>query len=337
MKLTLDSRFLHKPTTQFNCRGKVAVVFDSDRTLIPARNAPNAKEYLDLNLRAISDNENNISLASVITGRGNNRIKEFAEHYEVFTPLSFRLSTDTGRGGVFINEKGQQTSRWLKDLGSHYKCPNWIEHVEKPLNWNLDKVINILKEILVEKGFIERKIQDSTFDSIFSRNGINIYFVYDQALYTIKVENDFEKVRDLCLELSTIAKQRIDSELGSNIENKAVFAEGFFFVNLCPKLPNNKRLDKLSASEIVLSSMHETQIENLKGVIMLGDSINDDHLKASEFEIPGLRTIPIYSIFSGATLCDSPEFNNHPRLRVAEIESNISETLNLTINEILTI
>lgn len=335
MKITFDSRFLHKPIKPFNCNGKVAVIFDSDRTLIPAKNAPNAKEYLDLNLRAISDNSDNISLASVITGRGSNRIKAFSDQYEVFTPLSFRLSTDTGRGGVFINEKGQQTSRWLKDLGSHYKCPNWVEHIEKPLNWDLERVINILEEILIEKGFIERKIEDSTFDSIFSKDGIDVYFVYDQALYTIKVGNDFDKVRNLCLELCTTAKQRIDSELGTNIENKAIFSEGFFFVNLCPTLPNNKRLDKLTASEIVLSSMHETQIENLRGVVMLGDSTNDDHLKASEFEIPGQRTIPVYSIFSGTTLCNSPDFNNHPRLRIAEIESNIAETLNQTITEIL--
>lgn len=334
MKLTLDSRFLHKPVTPLNCKGRVAVIFDSDRTLIPREGSLNAREYQEANLRAIAENSERISMASVITGRGNNRIKAFSKPYSVFTPFAFRLSTDTGRGGIFIKEKREEASLWLENFDSRNKCPNWVTHIEQAINWDTYKAVNVLKAVLEKKGFIEKSLKDSTYDSIFHKDDIEIYFVYDQALICIKTteKKDFDT---LISEFLTNGKNSIESALNTKIDPKFGCTHGFIFIDFCPLLPDGRKINKLTISEIILSSMSETQIEALEGVIMLGDSINDEHLKATEFHIPSLKTVPVYSIFSGPELATNNDFNWHPRIRIAEIESNIGETLNQTITEIL--
>lgn len=337
MKIQITNPIGRKSNSPTTPGQKVAVIFDSDNTLIPINTSDNPG-FLRGNLEAISANYNWISTSSVITGRGTNRIKAFAEPYKVFSPLHFYLSTDSGKGGVFFNPSGECTKSWLEGLNDDHKTEHWSEFIEKKLKWNQPQAINIIKDILPSLGFKEVMADnDFFFDRFFVKDDFEIHFIDDQVLYSIKIHNP-EKKEYYIQEGDKIAKKVLPI-LNELFNCKVVADSGvsgsYYFVDFRPILPDGRLMNKLSVAEIILSSLDETEVSQLEGVIMLGDSINDEHLKAEEVEFATGKTVPVFSIFSGTELIDNTSFNKHPRIRLAEVRANIGTVLNNTILEVL--
>lgn len=337
MRISINGTTIQHHANSVQTGKKVAVVFDSDRTLIPIDPHPKQKEYLEGNLSAISDNKEFICPASVITGRGNDRIKIFSRDYEVFTPFDFYLSTDSGKGGIFYKPQNESTDRWLVRLNTKDKVPHWQDSIEAKLGWKQRVIIDFLKKNLQRNKFHETRIDDPIFDRSFTKDGLEILFIDDQAIFTVKIvpmnKQKTEKDIKRGLELANQVASDLLNELKVKVTVDAGGGGEYFFIDFRPELQDNRLINKFTITELILDGLGEDSKEDLIGAIMLGDSINDEHLKISEIAHNG-RIIPAFAIHSGSDLLNNSAFNTHPRIRLAEEKANIGQALRSTILEI---
>ncbi len=325
----------------------IALVTDIDHSLLPWKEGKYKveadKEALDGNYNAIKSFGDRI-LTILVTGLDLLSVKQMKQHFSDSPIIDF-LSTDNGKGGLFLNDKGLSTLPWLEKTELSDRNLEWETFVRDIAGWKQDTFLKaVFDELLVKRNAKEEKSISGHIAyphySVYSctlENTKNTFLVispYESAFFIMKnpAIDDSEKVKQFAIELAKDICEKYYRD--SNLKIKFSFTEpdDYFYFFFMPD--NGIEINKAAACEFAIKSLPSETRNNLKAGITIGDSRNDTHLQIENLELPGKKQIPFYAIFSGEGLLQDPAFSSHPRKEISSKKGDVGNAIRTVMSRI---
>lgn len=335
----------------FSKTGKPPDIFlasDIDHSLIPWEKGKYKvsveEDTLYKNYEAIKPYKDRL-LTALVTGLDLPSVQLMRKYFDSSLQVHF-LSTDNGKGGLYINQDEIETTNWLEQLKIEDRNIEWETFVKEIAGWEQDLFLkSVFNELLIKRGYKELKDKKLEMSyphySVYELNdGQNfnlpltlIFGLHESALYLMKHSiSTTDELKKHGVELAeSICKTYNES---SNLRIKFTITEhdNYFYIFFSPD--NGIEINKAKACDFLIRRLPNEISSNLKAGIVIGDSGNDTHLKIEHIELQNGRKIPFYAIFSGTDLLNNEEFTKHPRIEVSQKLGNIGSSIRTVIARI---
>lgn len=318
---------------------RIFVASDFDYTLIPWEEKKfNRSVDLD-SLKNNRDAFNEVKdqgMFAGVTGLGLKSVQQISPYFTGFPPFDF-VSTDNGKGSLYVNTLGNSPELWLQNISDSDVNNDWEAYIKEQIKWERDLFFSNLFLVLKENGFEEFK--DKLFEVsaphylLFQskkpvQEALNNYIKIavnpgESAIYIVKDDGVLKDVyKKIGEELSTKLILKCEHS-DFKIKRDVAEHENYFYFFFMPD--NGLEVNKASVIDFIFKGCSDEIQENIKAGVVLGDSENDAHLKITEIERRDGKKIPFYSIFSGSELLRNSSFSGHPRIEVAIKKGDIGE------------
>ena len=327
----------------------ILLVSDIDHSILPWKDGKYKVEVdedtLTNNYRAILDSQNRI-FTVLVTGLDLPSVQQMRRHFNN-SPIVDGLSTDNGKGGLFTNNDGIETTKWLDGIGIKNQSIEWEAFVKEQAGWDQDLFLKaVFKELLLNRKL--KEVKDSNIKMAYphysvyqsqddtSLDSLPITLIsgpYESAIYLMKNSNvSDEKTKELGIQIAKDICSNYSKDGNSKIKFKMSEHDDYYYLFFSPD--NGIEIDKALAMDFIVRQLPDEILENMKAGIAIGDSENDTHLKIESIELPSKKILPFHAIFSGTDLLGNEDFSKHPRKEISYLRGNVGRSIRNVIAKI---